>query len=101
MPGRVLHIAWWQQSGWRIVAATLIAGSLVVAGLAIRIHDTQQLNSRICERINVLDTAILTVLNRSYKSLSANGYYRAHPQQLQIALANTIYAINLVKSARC
>lgn len=101
MPGRLRHIEWWQQAGWRLIAAVVVVGTLVIAGLAIRIHDTQQLNGRICDRINLLDTAILTILNRSYDSLYTSPYYRKHPEQLRIAVANTGYAISLVKDARC
>lgn len=101
MPNRIRHIAWWKRSGWRLAVALGLSSGLVLAGVAIRVHDTQVLNERICAKVNRLDSAVLTILNRSYDSLPSNPYYKQNPEALRIALANTGAAIHLVKEARC
>lgn len=83
-----------------IGAAVAVAASVwAIAGWRAREGVTA--DADICARVNVLDTALITILGRSFKGLPANPYYRRHPDELATALRNTRRAIRDLEAARC
>lgn len=101
MPRRLLRRAFWHGTGGVLVAAAAAVGMLLAAATAIRAHDTNRFEHRICERVDGLDTAIVAVLQRSLKSLPENAYYLSRPAELSRQQANTRRAIRELEAAGC
>lgn len=88
---------------WIAIGMVVMVVGFAVAGFGLYTGgaDARATDMRICHRLNVLDDALLSILNRSLKGLPSNPYYANHPAQKEIALRNTEYAIRQLQRARC
>ncbi|MGH7867004.1 MAG: hypothetical protein ACREP9_05050 [Candidatus Dormibacteraceae bacterium] len=91
LPGALMVVA-------AVVASFAVGTWSGVAYVGTRINGT---NVFICSRVNALDDALVSILDRSLNSLPSNPYYHQHPDQLQQALKATALAIDKLTSARC
>lgn len=84
-----------------LILVAMLAAGVVWGAVAWRTQQGNASNVAICSRVNTLDRALITILNRSLKSLPTNSYYRRHPDELAIAIKNTHYALVQLERARC
>lgn len=66
--------------------------------VASRINNSAVSN---CRSVNVLDEALIGILDRSFKALPQNSFYKKHPDELATALRQTAQAIDGLQAARC
>ena len=87
----------------RVLMVTAIAAAALTvwAVAAWRTHQSANSDARICQRVNILDDALIAILGQSFKALPALPYYEHHPAELARALRSTQRAIDQLEAARC
>jgi hypothetical protein len=98
---RLVTIRFWRHDGWRLAIALVCASFLVVGGVALRAHDTQQLDARICLRVDRVDGVIVALLERSQKGLPSNPFYKEHPELLANAQREIARSLRDFRGASC
>lgn len=81
-----------------VIVALAIGTWFGTALVASRINAATASN---CASVNVLDNSLISILDRSFKALPSNSFYKKHPEELSKALRQTAQAVNELQAAHC
>jgi hypothetical protein len=105
---RLATIAFYRSHGTALVAAAVIAGSLLPLSLIYRSSVTSHSSTAVCVKIHRLDAALETIIDEAQPTraqLAQLSYYRSHPAELDATLLQARRAhareLRLLRSADC
>lgn len=98
---RFITRRFWLQTGWRVALPAVAAGIVIAVAVAVRGHNTAELDQRICAKVDQLVGVQLASLDRAEKTLPTLAYYREHPGELGPALGSIAYQREQLVGATC